>query len=182
MGRMGIEETPFISQSLRSTSKGTQGLGPLKMLSLRSKSQNEFLDRHIWIVPSKGACVEAQSLACGAIKRWITTGPTLPMGLSITEFILMGLPGGGPNGGSRPLGIIIEGWILLLSSYILSACLAPMEEVAFLHHTLSPRCSASLCLTVSQNLYSLGYFSQVICSNCDKKSHYHNSADHNWAG
>lgn len=104
------------------------------------------------------------------------------MGLPITEFILMGPWGDGPNGGSRLLGLIIEGWILLLSSYSLSACLAPTEEVAPLHHTLLPWCSASLCLTVSQNLYSLGYFSQVICSNCDKKSHYHNSADHNWAG
>lgn len=135
MGRMGIKETPFIGQSLRSTSKGTQGLGPLKILSLRSKSQKESLARHIWIVPSKGLCVEAQSLACGVLKRWITTVPNLPMGLSITEFILMGLPGGDPNGGSRPLGLIIEGWILLLSSYSLSACLAPMEEVAFLHHS-----------------------------------------------
>lgn len=118
---------------------------------------------------SKGTYVEAQSLACGVIKRWITTVPTLPTGLSFKEFITMRLSGGGPNRRNRPLGLIIEGCILLLNSYSLSACLSPMEEAAFLYHNLLPQCSTGSCLTVSQNLYSLGYFSQVIWSSCDKK-------------
>lgn len=145
---------------------------------------SESSDRHIWMwtVSSKGAGIEAQSLACGVIKRWITTVPTLPMALSIKEFILVGLWGGGPNGGSKPL----------VSSLKDESCSCPFtaslssgshgrggfpvpDHATKMLHQLRSDCE-------SKNLYSLGYFSQVICSNCDKKSHYHNSADHNWAG